>query len=559
MRKSLLTLALLATGTACLNAQNVEFSVSESAQRQAVQKMNIEKCGMNAPLATMKNAGGSVLDNKGRIIRRAEGDVTAVYGFPVGGLFYGLSDDGYSFNAIRMVTGGFTDVTFKNYSNDGQSRVTDVTWSWPDGTPLTGTEKVSDEGDLTAQVFGSIQFPLLTAGASTYGGEFEGSRGMVKAYWEGGTQKIGTADFNTGTETLTKPISISNACVQFGTYSGFNNGGSFTSKENFLTIEDGAWKDTGKKLVGFAELYDKPLGLVYAKDVTFVVWGDGVKDANAPLNGQTLTTDIYTFGADGKLKPFTTVTATDDDVISVGNDMYIISFKFMEEDPILGSVEAPVILPEEDFFVVISGFEKVDASFIAPFAAANGDSGHGYALLEDGSLSTIPYRNSEDPQVNLHIGFHAAMPVAELGSPENGIAVAPVEGGYAVTATNGDNAYNDIDIYTLTEAAEWTIEYPDWIEAVECDESYLNRGILAFYIKAAALPADQSGRTGDVTFTLYGKQVKVTVTQGATDGISSVENNATAKDNVIYNISGQKVNDGYKGLVIKNGKKFINK
>lgn len=45
-----------------------------------------------------------------------------------------------------------------------------------------------------------------------------------------------------------------------------------------------------------------------------------------------------------------------------------------------------------------------------------------------------------------------------------------------------------------------------------------------------------------------------------TTGISSVTTNKTVKaDGKMYNLSGQQVNDSYKGMVIVNGKKYINK
>ena len=50
----------------------------------------------------------------------------------------------------------------------------------------------------------------------------------------------------------------------------------------------------------------------------------------------------------------------------------------------------------------------------------------------------------------------------------------------------------------------------------------------------------------------------IEITPVGTEGITSV--NATAeKSGAIYNIAGQKVNEGYKGLIIKNGQKMIKK
>lgn len=53
---------------------------------------------------------------------------------------------------------------------------------------------------------------------------------------------------------------------------------------------------------------------------------------------------------------------------------------------------------------------------------------------------------------------------------------------------------------------------------------------------------------------------KLEITRGGSTGIESVKKaGVKAKSNVIYNLSGQRVDADYKGIVIKNGKKFVQK
>ena len=59
-----------------------------------------------------------------------------------------------------------------------------------------------------------------------------------------------------------------------------------------------------------------------------------------------------------------------------------------------------------------------------------------------------------------------------------------------------------------------------------------------------------------ITFNEDTKDLLVSVTPAT--GINAI-NAAKAKNGAIYNVAGQKVNAGYKGLVIMNGKKFVNK
>ena len=62
------------------------------------------------------------------------------------------------------------------------------------------------------------------------------------------------------------------------------------------------------------------------------------------------------------------------------------------------------------------------------------------------------------------------------------------------------------------------------------------------------------------TLVLYqeGARLIVTVSQGGGSGINTVvtkiDNNAPA-----YNVAGQRVNNNFKGLVVKDGKKYMNK
>ena len=83
-------------------------------------------------------------------------------------------------------------------------------------------------------------------------------------------------------------------------------------------------------------------------------------------------------------------------------------------------------------------------------------------------------------------------------------------------------------------------------------------GVTAFYpVKQnSAIPAKRcylevKGTSSKAAFYSLGTNF------GETTGISSVENKAEKADAPVYNLAGQTVGKGYKGLVIKNGKKFV--
>lgn len=70
---------------------------------------------------------------------------------------------------------------------------------------------------------------------------------------------------------------------------------------------------------------------------------------------------------------------------------------------------------------------------------------------------------------------------------------------------------------------------------------------------AATLQLGRNGNTGTCI-------TKLTVVRGGTPtGISNVESSASAKSSTLYNLAGQQVSESYKGIVVKNGKKYLNK
>lgn len=70
---------------------------------------------------------------------------------------------------------------------------------------------------------------------------------------------------------------------------------------------------------------------------------------------------------------------------------------------------------------------------------------------------------------------------------------------------------------------------------------------------AATLQLGRNGNTGACI-------TKLTVVRGGTPtGISNVEASASAKSSIHYNLAGQQVSESYKGIVVKNGKKYLNK
>lgn len=137
----------------------------------------------------------------------------------------------------------------------------------------------------------------------------------------------------------------------------------------------------------------------------------------------------------------------------------------------------------------------------------------------------------------------------------------------------GDNYLPGVMVYTAqpwTETVSHAEEYyfatelPEWITSLNVDESaYAKNGVNLVSVTCSPLPNDVKGRTA--TFYIQGRgvtsEVPIIVVQGEVPtAIAAVKNDAAVKANAaMFNIAGQRVNDSFKGMVIKDGKKFMNK
>jgi hypothetical protein len=569
MKKGLLFLFALTLGIASGQAQvNKTTVLSKAKSFQKVQKMDLSKESV-APL----------MEKSSRVSRRAAGDVSVMYAYPAGPFYYGLTDECYYYQTMQMLTGAFDDTEFSNYTSkeeadDSFTGITDVTWDW--GTDDAGeaitpfAQRVDENGSMIAQAFGSMRFPTLKYGDQSFEYTVTSSDGKTTypCFWTAGTEGIADFEFsdgNGGTEVYKG--TVGNYIPGLGLYSGFEH--AFISNETFYNLENykttKTWNNTGKKLIGFAEYYVKPVSYVYAESVVAWYWFDGVKDKTKPLGGKTITATICTFGEDNKLKEYATATATDADVVIVSseNSFCYIEFKFSESDPILGDVDAPIVLPDEDFIVMLTGFEDVTGNFTSPITLADGFDGFAYAILEDQSLSTIGYTNDpESPQVSLPIGFRAALPVATYSEVNLPSVLFTEEGGVGAGIEGNDGLYGYSLIYTMSGKDQWVIvEKPDWISTIELDDEYVaERGNMFVTLEAEALPSETDERSGKVVLELFGKQVEIPVYQSPNAlGVKNITLDRNNGNTPAYNLAGQRVNNDYKGLVIKNGRKFMNK
>lgn len=125
-------------------------------------------------------------------------------------------------------------------------------------------------------------------------------------------------------------------------------------------------------------------------------------------------------------------------------------------------------------------------------------------------------------------------------------------------------------MYSNSEADEtgsktrlWLDEYvednviPDWLQVGFANEDYDETFTYDLVFQAEALPAGTEGRQAKLVFMQEGAQLEVTVTQGTVSGISVTTKTVKTGNTPAYNLAGQRVNKNFKGIVVKDGKKFV--
>lgn len=129
-----------------------------------------------------------------------------------------------------------------------------------------------------------------------------------------------------------------------------------------------------------------------------------------------------------------------------------------------------------------------------------------------------------------------------------------------VPAEGGSKTFTYSPFYDLNELGkvEGRGAY-DWWEA-GAEEYNETAGTQDLVITVDPLPAGETGRYATATISIPGAYRKITIIQGEVTGIDNVTAAEAAEldwNAPVYNVMGQKVSQGYTGIAIQNGKKFI--
>ncbi len=409
------------------------------------------------------------------------------------------------------------------------------------------------------------------------------------------------------TDTQTNSSTTSSYDTHYVYGSGNNTGRDFT-----VIDKDGNRSTVNAKYPrdGFQENFPAPMSpmyveSIYVNGITFglLEGGNPSDDSYEPIqNGAVLTMNIYDQDTDeliatltattGDWEPWGTSNSTNYGTYRNGT----LRFTKKEIDPLFGEMEAPFVI-DRKIFLEITGFynDNIDVGFKSqPIHECDLDEGFGVGyntFIDPSGEYTVSTRTSYSGKA-ISLSFNALMDkihVAEtLYWTNSSTGVQTEVNGYNKLVISADGttcSVRDVDInstYNIGGAyvkttLPWVDEYtyienyycddlPDWITTVDYEPNGDDGADDHIYIISFRAQPNTANASREAVVYIQGKgnqsDLEIIVTQlGAdgSDGIENVEAPEVAKTGATYNLAGQKVSENAKGIVIKDGKKVLNK
>lgn len=238
----------------------------------------------------------------------------------------------------------------------------------------------------------------------------------------------------------------------------------------------------------------------------------------------------------------TTITANDMVVVNSQGVATLVA-KFYETNILGVENQVPVVI-DGDFYVELTNFNetKCDFGIFSDYYTPGGTT----LFHVNGRYTTLWQGGGS----NLAIGFDAYYPTLFNDTTANTLNV-PLAGGVATY----DNGRNYVGMFTNVNPVNgWAIEAPDWLEYAMDTTLLANYGLVAVVINAGAY-TDGAGREGEFVITADDAvEYTIIVKQGT---VTAIDQTKYLFDNKRYNLLGIEVDENYKGVVIRNGEKFI--
>jgi len=226
-----------------------------------------------------------------------------------------------------------------------------------------------------------------------------------------------------------------------------------------------------------------------------------------------------------------------------------INFNFLEEDPITHNFDTVPAVVEGDFYVVLDEYNDGTAAFGFLSDDEMTSNPNTLFFFYHPNYGRIVYTEKYRTPANLLINISGLMPTV-LNAPEEVIFEPGAELTQVIelqTNTWGEDYDIDIEEDWLNIEAETVYEEgedPDYPEHT-------------FVVKLTiSVEASEEVRESKVDINADGLEFSLLVKQNSAkpQGINNIK---ATNDNKMYNVLGVEVNEDYKGIVIRNGEKFV--
>ncbi len=359
--------------------------------------------------------------------------------------------------------------------------------------------------------------------------------------------------------------------------------------------------DDGTVLTSTAvtQMYPAPASPLYVDSI----YVEGITIGSAAYkNGAKLTLNLYDANTNEKLYTLTSGAEDYTNVISDTRNNKTVTlgtsvFVNKVTDDFGNEVIDPIVI-DRAVKAELTGFENADIDFgpvMYEYTAADVMADVAQVVLKDMNnpsqeLQPLTYRGS----LALGLKFHGFMDKAyavtaisfQDGTDQTGYNIIRISDDGKTNSTEGktgtDYALPCAWIETATPwfdtegNEQYYFELPDWIQSIQVDNSYYDptgennttgnpdfRNYVAFI--ADPLPAGTTGREAVVYVKGrgYTDSTPIVLLQGDAKVPTGIENVVTDKNKAdknapVYNLNGQRVSKSTKGILIQNGKKFIN-
>lgn len=464
-------------------------------------------------------------------------------------LFANISPTMMGYGNTLGIIPPFTTVGMKNYTTDPAD-----SWEWSVEDLVQESTQTSTERDFsfetTSSVYGGISLVgtkgSLSSDPFVYG-KAQGENSDVYLY----AGEMGES-FQFDEDQSYPIITPANPDNSFAYYSGY-------------ATPD---KNSSRSITAIAEYMGKPEAPLYIEGVNFLVRDFEVLDAdNFNLKCKIVKATMHDNGWPEYGDVIAEADLNLDDVVegySGGSwTAYQLNWnEFYTEDEDGMSVGLDYIFLDDEFAIIIEGWDNGTFSVAATYGEYNNNNNAPIYTFFTKDGEEMNYDNEYRMGYQTHqlFGFNGAV------------------WGYLNTEDETDLTFAEegetktIHIEPMLSSGGETLLYldenseiPEWINIEFQNETY-TEDEYSFDLAITAEPLTQginghkeaaAGRTATFTVFQPGAKLDITVTQGTVTGINDVKVTKTATDGKVYNIAGQRLNKDAKGIIVKDGKKYI--